>query len=536
MHDIDIDDRDYELLFGSDVLSTSDAVVHFDHGLARYDGEEVVTTGDIEQTLTRFVYRHGGKLMLPATEGKDFWRYGAPAKSLSLDRLKTNDWQRRRDEMIRELQESISLLIVEDQQRRAIPARSITADQQLYERFEQSFQYEETADQSRAVTAVLKDLSTTEPMNRLLVGDVGFGKTEVALRAAAAVVSAGCQVVVAAPTTVLARQHFESFKTRFASMDVRVAELSRLTTEAEKQALIEDLAAGRLQVLVGTQALLSGELKFQNLALVVIDEEQKFGAEQKVGLRNLVPGLHVLSMTATPIPRSLAAVEIGLMTVSVVATPPRDRVPIETTVLSLEFDKVLEAIAAEKARGGQCYLVCPRVSGVRELKRRLAQSNIDFTFSIAHGQMSDERMTAAMLKFMSGAVDVLLSTSIVESGLDNGRANTMIVWNADRFGLAQLHQLRGRVGRSIPPGRMLLFTKVDTDGTSVSAERLRSFSTLSHLGSGFEISRRDRELRGFGELDGESQSGQLSRLGIGLYRHVLQKHRHARSQTTLPSL
>ncbi|MFZ3582057.1 DEAD/DEAH box helicase [Loktanella sp. DJP18] len=519
-----LNDRDHDLLFGEDALEPGDAVVHFEHGLARYDGVMECDLGDAHQTLTTFVYRNGGKMMLPAQEGHDFWRFGAPADSLTLDRLKSDDWARRRDEMIVELRESADRMIEIDRARKTARAQPLTPDAGAFAAFADAFGHAPTRDQTRAIAAVLDDLAQVTPMDRLLIGDVGFGKTEVALRAAAAAALAGHQVVVAAPTTVLARQHFATFTARFAQTGIRIAELSRLTGAEHRRAVRDGLADGAIGVVVGTQALLDDTLSFASLALVIIDEEQKFGEDQKDHLRHLANGIHVLSMTATPIPRSLAAAEIGLVDVSVVATAPKNRKPVKTRLMRRDADAILDAIAVEVARDGQCYIVCPRVSGVDRLDAVLKARKVDFSYIIAHGQMPDEEMAAAMLRFMNGDVDVLLSTSIIESGLDNGRANTMVVWNADRFGLSQLHQLRGRIGRSRLPAHMLLMTDVDLDDGSDAAARLTAFTEMSEVGAGFRIARRDRDIRGFGTLDGTDQSGQISRLGIGLYRHILRNH------------
>ncbi|WP_165351964.1 DEAD/DEAH box helicase [Salipiger sp. IMCC34102] len=517
-------DRDHDLLFGDDALEPGDAVVHFEHGLARYDGEEECDLGDAHQTLTTFVYRNGGKMMLPAEEGHDFWRFGAPADTLTLDRLKSDDWVRRRDEMIVELRQSADRMVELDRARKAAKASALVPDAKALAAFADGFGHEPTEDQERAIAAVLEDLGRQTPMDRLLVGDVGFGKTEVGLRAAAAAALSGHQVVLAAPTTVLARQHYTSFAARFEGTGVSVAELSRLTGADDRRAVLDGLASGEIGVVIGTQTLLDDALSFDALALVIIDEEQRFGEEQKDKLRHLASGVHVLSMTATPIPRSLAAAEVGLVDVSVVATAPKSRKPVETRLGVLDEDTMLAAIARETARDGQCYLVCPRIAGVERMEALLKERKVDFSYVVAHGQMTDEDMADAMLRFMAGEVDVLLSTSIIESGLDNGRANTMIVWNAERFGLSQLHQLRGRIGRSQLPAHMLLMTDMDTDDDSDAAARLNAFSRMSEIGAGFRIARKDRDIRGFGALDGTEQSGQMSRLGIGLYRHVLKNH------------
>ncbi|MCF7698974.1 DEAD/DEAH box helicase [Loktanella sp. M215] len=516
--------RDHDLLFGEDALEPGDAVVHFEHGLARYDGRMDCDIGDVDQTLTTFMYRDGGKLMLPAREGEDFWRFGAPADSLTLDRLKAGDWLKRRDEMIMELRESADRMIEIDEARRSTDAVPLKPKAKAYGAVEADFAHKPTKDQDRAIRAVLQDMGQTTPMDRLLVGDVGFGKTEVAVRAAAAAALSGHQVIVAAPTTVLARQHFNTFRTRLEDHGIKVAELSRLTTAEDRAATLDGLNSGAIAVVIGTQALLDDAITFAALALVIIDEEQKFGEEQKTQLRHLAPGVHVLSMTATPIPRSLAAAEVGLVDVSVVATAPKNRRPVETRLCARDVDAVLQAVETETARDGQSYIVCPRVAGVTELDAILKTRKVGFTYTIAHAQMPDEEMAAAMLSFMDGDVDVLLSTSIIESGLDNGRANTMAVWNADRFGLSQLHQLRGRIGRSQLPAHMLLMTGIDLDTPGEAADRLTAFCEMSEIGAGFRIARKDRDIRGFGTLDGTEQSGQMSRLGIGLYRHILKHH------------
>lgn len=524
MTDQILNDRDHDLLFGEDALEPGDAVVHFEHGLARYDGSEDCTLGDVAQTLTKLAYRDGGKLMLPAQEGEDFWRFGAPADDLTLDRLKSDDWLKRRDGMILELRRSADHMIEAAAARRDAKAHCLDPDAEAFDAFVAGFGHTLTQDQDRAARAVQADLAQDTPMDRLLVGDVGFGKTEIALRAAAAAAISGQQVVLAAPTTVLARQHFNTFKKRFDAVGLQVAELSRLTSTEDHDAVLAGLASGEIRIVIGTQSLLSEELAFDTLALVIIDEEQKFGEDQKARLRHLSSGVHVLSMTATPIPRSLAAAEVGLVDVSVVATAPKSRKPVETRLGTLDHDALLRAIETETARDGQCYIVCPQIADVEELEAMLIARKVGFTYTVAHGQMADTDMAGAMLQFMEGAVEVLLSTSIIESGLDNGRANTMVVWNAERFGLSQLHQLRGRIGRSKLPAHMLLMTGIDLAETSEAATRLTAFTQMSEIGAGFRIARKDRDIRGFGTLDGTEQSGQISRLGIGLYRHILRNH------------
>ncbi|UWR21612.1 DEAD/DEAH box helicase [Sulfitobacter sp. S190] len=516
--------RDQELLFGSETAKPGDAVVHFKHGLAEYRGEENCTIGDVEQTLVSLRYRNGGKLLLPAVENEDFWLYGASAGAVNLDRLKSGDWTKRRDQMVDEVNKSADAVIAQDKERRATKARKITPSADAMKAFAESFAFDETEDQLATIDAVLADMAREVPMKRLLIGDVGFGKTEVAIRAAAAAVLSGHQVVMVAPTTVLARQHFEEMQDRFKDIATDVIEVSRSTTAQDMQDLSGKVKAGHAQIIVGTHSVLTADLEFDKLALVVIDEEQKFGERQKADLETLASGAHVLTMTATPIPRSLAAAEVGLLDISVIATAPKDRLPIETEVTATDLDMMLKAIDRELARDGQCYVVCPRVAGIDRLAGKLDRMDIPFDYAIAHGQMPDDDMEASMLRFMRGEVQVLLSTSIVESGLDNTNANTMIVFDAELFGLAQLHQLRGRIGRSKLPAHMILFSDIDLGDDSEAATRLTAFAQMSELGAGFRIARKDRDIRGFGTLDGPEQSGQHSRLGIGLYRHVLKQH------------
>ncbi|TFL18212.1 DEAD/DEAH box helicase [Jannaschia formosa] len=519
-----LSDRDRDLLFGAGPVQPGDAVVHFEHGLASYDGETELEVEGVTQRLAVFVYRNGGKLMLPAIEGRDFWPYGAPAGDVTLDRLDAGDWIARRDEMIAELRDHAGHLLEEHRARHAHDARPLRPDEAAMTRFAETFPHEETEDQARAIAATLADLARDVPMNRLVIGDVGFGKTEIAVRAAAACILAGHQVAMAAPTTVLARQHFDGMRSRLKEIGAEVVELSRLSSASESAEARARIASGEARMVVGTSALLSEEIAFDNLALVIVDEEQKFGREQKAALSALAPGCHLLGMTATPIPRSLAAAEVGLLDVSVLAEPPKARRPVETRIAAPSDDLLREAVTEEVARGGQVYVVAPRIEGLERIDARLDALD-GISHAVAHGQLSEAELETQTLAFAEGRVDVLLSTAIVENGLDNPRANTMVVYDAELFGLSQLHQLRGRIGRSDLQAKMLLLTGLDLhDEESGAVARLKTFTGISGLGGGFRISRADRDLRGFGALDGDEQSGQVSRLGIGLYRHILREH------------
>ena len=530
------DDPDYDFLFDHGPLEPGDAVVHFEHGLARFDGIETIEVPDgeggaAEQRLMRLGYRDGGTLMLPEHEMEHVWRYGAPAGNLTLDRLKAGDWVKRRDELIVELKEAARELAREYRARRGRPAPVVAPDGRMAA-FERGFPFEETAHQRHAIERVLSELATPAPMDRVVIGDVGFGKTEVALRAVAAVAFSGLQAAIAVPTTVLAEQHARTFRERLAPHGVGIVTLTGEADEAVEAAL----ADGTAQVVIGTHALLSRDIAFADLALVVIDEEQKFGMEAKRALRALGSGergLHVLAMTATPIPRTLAAAEVGLVDVSVVAEAPKDRLPVETSVEEVDGERgreaMLAAIRREIERGGQAYVVCPRIEGIEGRDEDGAEAEgvadwlegLDARVELAHGRLPAQEIERSMLAFMDGEADVLLATSIIESGIDNPRANTMVVWNADRFGLAQLHQLRGRIGRSRVPATLTLLTQRDLKAEPDLAKRLDAFRAMSQLGAGFAVARKDQELRGFGTLSGEDQSGQVSRLGIELYRHLM---------------
>ena len=534
---VDLAARDRALLFGDPVPAPGDAVVHFEHGLARFGGEEAVTLGDAEQVLATFVYRHGGKLMLPAVLGTDYWPYGAPADGLTLDRLKTSDWARARDSMIDELREAARALVARHRERRSAKAVPCAPDTAGMKAVAEGFPHAPTEDQARAIEAVLADMAKGVPMERLLIGDVGFGKTEVAIRALAAAALSGQAAILAAPTTVLVRQHARTLRERLEPAGIGVAELSRLVSGDAREEALARIASGEAQVIVGTAALLSGDAPLPRPALVVIDEEQRFGLEQKDALRDLAPGAHVLAMSATPIPRSLAAAEIGILDIGLVAMPPEGRQPVETTLVAHDEDAILEAIETEVARGGQCFVVVPRIEAAEALDAALSARADGWTHVLAHGQLGDEDLEDAMIRFAAGEAEVLLSTTIVESGLDVGRANTMVVVDADLLGLAQLHQLRGRVGRAGGAARMVMTTRLDLMAEAVAevagdagAEeapgqaalaRLRAFAGMDEVGAGFRIARIDRDMRGFGDIAGTEQSGHVSRLGLGLYAHVL---------------
>ncbi|WP_082536968.1 MULTISPECIES: DEAD/DEAH box helicase [unclassified Aureimonas] len=495
-----------------------DAVVHLDHGVGILEGLERL--GDGTEAI-RLRYADDATLLVPMSEISALWRYGSAA-GIRLDRLKGEGWVKRRNEImsgIKATADGLVALAAEKAERRCDALRPET---RRFERFCARFSYELTRDQEAATEAILEDLASGRPMDRLVCGDVGFGKTEVALRAAAAAVFSGRQVAIVAPTTVLAQQHFRLFQKRFARLGVEVAQLSRLGGVAEAKRVKAGLADGSIHLVVGTHAVAAKGVSFHNLALVVIDEEQRFGTAHKAALRALGADAHVLAMTATPIPRTLQAGFVGLHELSVIATPPVLRQPIATRVAPFEDDMVREALLREKKRGGRSFVVCPRIEDIEPMAERLSRLVPDLSVATVHGQMPAEALDEAMLAFAGGEGDVLLATNIIESGLDVPGANTMIVWRPDRFGLGQLHQLRGRVGRGSRRGIAILATDPAKPLAETTEKRLRALEALNRLGAGFEISARDLDMRGAGELLGDEQAGHLQLIGLSLYRHFLE--------------
>ncbi|MDQ4136493.1 MAG: DEAD/DEAH box helicase, partial [Pseudomonadota bacterium] len=500
-----------------------DAVVHVDHGLGVLRGIESVEAEGASAEVIRLDYAEGATLMVPANEMGKVWRYGAASEAVSLDRLDTDAWEKRRVKVEAEIAESAARLVAVVQERQERTAPKLVPARAAYERFVARFPFSETADQLAAVEDTLEDLASGRPMTRLVCGDVGFGKTEVALRAAAAVALAGKQVAVVAPTTVLVRQHVKTFERRFAGLGIRVAHLSRLVAPAEARAVKQGLSDGSVRVVIGTHALVGKGIRFHDLGLVVIDEEQRFGAAHKAKLRELGSDVHVLTLTATPIPRTLQSALVGLQDISVIATPPAQRQPIRTFVVPFDGTTVREALLRERQRGGQSFVVCPRIEDIEPMAARLAELVPELEVLVAHGQMPVDAIDDAMVRFAEGEGDVLLATNIIESGLDVPCANTMLVWRADRFGLSQLHQLRGRVGRGRVRGVAYLLTDATQKLPRATRKRLQTLETLDRLGAGFAISARDLDQRGAGDLLGEEQTGHLKLIGVGLYQHLLRR-------------
>jgi transcription-repair coupling factor (superfamily II helicase) len=518
-------------------LRVGDVVLHEDHGVGVLTALERVVVDEIERDALRIEYHGEANLLAPIEEFGRIWRYSAEAEAVSLDRLHTDHWQKKRVELSLQIEETARGLVDLAKERAARQGSILEPPKTAYARFAARFPYPETADQSAAVEAVLADLASGRVMNRLICGDVGFGKTEVALRAAAAAALAGKQVAVVAPTTVLARQHYETFRRRFAGTGVAIGHVSRLTAGAEAQAVKAGMADGSIGVVIGTHALAAEDVTFKDLGLLIIDEEQRFGAKLKAKLAALAPDVHRLTLTATPIPRTLRLAMVGVEDVSLLATPPARRRPIRTFLAPYDAATVRTALLRERRRGGQSFLVVPRIDDIDAIAEELGRLVPELSVRIAHGGLAPEAVDEAMVGFASGEGDVLLATNIIESGLDVPRANTMLVWRAELFGLAQLHQLRGRVGRGRAQGIAYLLTDPAHEVPEATRARLSTLVAFDRLGSGLAISARDLEMRGAGDLLGEEQAGHVTLIGTALYQKLLtQAVRAAKGETVGPEV
>ncbi|HWX51508.1 MAG TPA: transcription-repair coupling factor, partial [Roseomonas sp.] len=503
-------------------LSTGDLVVHVDHGIGRFVGLQAIEVSGAPHDCLEIRYAGDTKLYLPVENIELLSRYGSEDMEVELDRLGGSGWQTRKAKMKNRIREIAGELIKIAAERQLREAPRFEIGHGAYDEFAAGFPHQETEDQQAAIDATLDDLAAGRPMDRLICGDVGFGKTEVALRAAAAAVLCGHQVAVLAPTTVLVRQHLETFRRRFAALGTRIELLSRLSSPAEARATKAGLASGEIGIAIGTQALAAKDVRFKRLGLVIIDEEQRFGARQKAMLRRLGQDVHCLTLTATPIPRTLQSALIGLQALSIIVTPPARRQPIRTLQAVWTDSLVKETLLREQRRGGQSFIVCPRIADIAPMRARIRRLLPRLKLIEAHGDMPAEEIDAAMVHFADGGADALLSTNIVETGLDVPRANTMLVWRAELFGLTQLHQLRGRVGRSRARGNILLLTDPEEPPSAAATRRLNTLQAFDRIGAGFAISARDMDLRGAGDLLGEEQAGHVKLIGIGLYQHLLE--------------
>jgi len=504
-------------------LAPGDLVVHVDHGIGRFAGLQAIEAAGAPHDCLEIHYACGDKLFLPVENVDLLSRYGSEETAVDLDRLGGGNWQARKARMKSRIREIAGELIKIAAERQLREAPRLTVGPGAYDEFCAGFPYEETDDQLAAIDATLKDLGSGRPMDRLVCGDVGFGKTEVALRAAFVAAISGKQVAVVVPTTLLARQHFKTFSERFRGFPVNVAQASRLVPPAELSKVRAGLSDGSVDIVIGTHALLGKNIKFKDLTLLVVDEEQHFGVAHKEKLKTLRSELHVLTLTATPIPRTLQLALTGVRDLSIIASPPVDRLAVRTFVSPFDPITVREALLREKYRGGQAFYVCPRIEDLAGTKDFLDKNVTEVRTAVAHGQMPATTLDDVMSAFYDGKYDVLLSTTIIESGLDIPTANTLIVHRADRFGLAQLYQLRGRVGRA-KLRAYALFTLPAQKPITIQAERrLKVLQSLDTLGAGFQLASHDLDIRGAGNLLGEEQSGHIKEVGFELYQQMLEE-------------
>ncbi|WP_288456488.1 transcription-repair coupling factor [uncultured Sphingomonas sp.] len=504
-------------------LSPGDLVVHTDHGIGRYVGLTQVPVAKAPHDCVALEYAGGDKLYIPVENLEVLSRYGSSEEGGTLDRLGGEAWQRRKSKMKERIREIAGELIAVAAERALRPGEVAEPDASGYPSFVDRFPYEETDDQDRAIADVLGDLSAGKPMDRLIVGDVGFGKTEVALRAAFVAAMAGMQVAVVCPTTLLARQHHQNFLQRFEGFPLEIGRLSRLVPAAEAKRVKEGLSAGTIDIVIGTHALLAKGVDFKRLGLVIVDEEQRFGVTHKERLKTLRADVHMLTLTATPIPRTLQMAMSGLRELSVIQTPPVDRLAVRTYVMPWDPVVLREALLREHYRGGQSFVVTPRVADLPDLEDYLRKEVPEIRYVVAHGQMAPTEVEERMSAFYDRKFEVLVSTTIIESGIDIPSANTMIVNRADRFGLAQLYQLRGRVGRSKTRAYAYMVAPPERQMTEAAEKRLKVLSDLDSLGAGFQLASHDLDIRGAGNLLGDEQSGHIKEVGYELYQSMLEE-------------
>lgn len=505
-------------------LTPGAPIVHVDHGVGRYQGLVSMDVGGMDGEFLIIEYAKGDKLYVPVAQLGLVSRYSGTAPELApLHSLGGDAWERARRKAAEKVRDVAAELLAIYAQRQARGGESLSIDRQLVEEFGSTFPFEETPDQESAIEAVLNDLAAPRAMDRVICGDVGFGKTEVALRAAFATATAGKQVAVLVPTTLLAQQHYRNFADRFADWPVRVDVLSRFKSTKEVNEALKRLADGQIDVIVGTHKLLQPDIKFKNLGLVIVDEEQRFGVRQKEQLKRLRAEVDLLTMTATPIPRTLNMAMAGLRDLSLIATPPAHRTAVRTFISAWDPATIREALQRELSRGGQVYFLHNEVQSIERTVRELEELVPDARIRIAHGQMPERELEGVMADFHRQRFNVLVCTTIIETGIDIPTANTIIIDRADRFGLAQLHQLRGRVGRSHHRAYAYLVVPDRRSITADAQKRLEALASLEELGAGFTLATHDLEIRGAGELLGDEQSGQIQEIGFGLYTELLDR-------------
>ena len=502
-------------------LNLGDAVVHHKHGIGRFISIDRIDVDRRTREFIRLIYRNNDKLLLPIENLNLISRYGFDDNSLILDKLGSNDWLLRKSSVKKRIKFLANKLIKNAAKRDSININPLNYSQLELDKFNEKFEFIETEDQLAAIENSLHDLTQEKPANRLICGDVGFGKTEVALRIACATYLSGYQFVIVVPTTLLALQHSRTFASRFSIFNTTVATLSRFTSLKEKKQILEGLKNGDIQILIATHSLFKKDIEFNNLGTLVIDEEQKFGVDQKEFLINKYPHIHLFSLSATPIPRTLQMSLLGLKDLSVIGTPPSNRISIRTYVQKYEQVSFLTAITNEIARGGQVFIVVPRISNIPFVENELKRLQLDISYGVGHSKMKEKEIEDVFLSFTNGDIQCLISTNIIESGIDIKNANTLIIFNSNLFGLSQLYQLRGRVGRSNRRAYAYLFHDSEKLINKTALKKLQVLANYENLGSNFQLANEDLEIRGAGNLLGDEQSGHVKEIGIELYQSML---------------
>ena len=503
-------------------LQVGDYVVHVEHGIGQYQGLKEINQGDGNAEFMLLEYAEGARLYVPLTRLDLVQKYrSSEGAKPALSHLGTGSWAKTKARVRKAMKDMADELLKLYAERKMAPGHAFSADNEWMREFEDAFEYSETDDQQYAIGDVKRDMESSQPMDRLLCGDVGYGKTEVAMRAAFKAVSDNKQVAVLAPTTVLAFQHYETFKQRFAAFPVTIEMISRFRNARQQKEILQKVEAGKIDILIGTHRLLSKDIKFADLGLLVVDEEQRFGVRHKERLKQMRKQVDVLTMSATPIPRTLHMSLVGLRDMSVIETPPKDRMAIQTVVASWEPKLIQSVIEQELSRGGQIYFVHNRVDTIWEIAAKLQELVPQARIAVGHGQMSEGELEKVMLKFMHHEADVLVATTIIENGLDIPLCNTIIINRAERFGLSELYQLRGRVGRSNRRAYAYLLLPAEIELTPIARRRLAALKEFSDLGAGFKIAALDLELRGAGNLLGGQQSGHIEAVGFELYTQML---------------
>jgi len=517
-------------------LSVGSPVVHIDHGVGRYQGLEVLEAGGQKQEFLKLVYADKANLYVPVAALDRISRYsGLADENAPLHRLGSEQWDKAKRKAAEKIRDTAAELLDVYARREAQRGHAFTLDEEAYQQFAAAFPFEETVDQELAINAVIRDMTQTRPMDRVICGDVGFGKTEVAMRAAFMAVNGGHQVAVLVPTTLLAQQHYDNFKDRFADWPVNVELLSRFRSAKEQETAIQRLEEGKVDILIGTHKLLQSSVKYQQLGLVIVDEEHRFGVRQKEKLKAIRANVDLLSLTATPIPRTLNMAMSGIRDLSIIATPPARRLSVKTFVRQRDESIIKEAVLRELLRGGQVYFLHNEVKTIENTAEKLRELIPEARLGVAHGQMPERQLERVMQDFYHKRFNVLLCSTIIETGIDIPNANTIIIERADKFGLAQLHQLRGRVGRSHHQAYAYLLTPEGKKLTADAEKRLQAIALNEDLGAGFLLASQDLEIRGAGELLGEEQSGQIEHLGFSLYMELLEEAVEAIRQGKTPN-